>query len=64
MYLSKQNYGIKFLNTYLGTPLQPKFKYIVMTAALYYFVASVILDVVQFILHKQIFCAHLVAADQ
>lgn len=52
------------MGTYLGTPLQPKFKYIVVTAALYYFVTRIVLHVVQFVLHEQVFRAHLVAADQ
>lgn len=50
--------------TYLGAPLQPKLEHVIMTAALYHFVARVVLDVVQFVLHEQILGTHLVAADQ
>lgn len=52
------------MSTYLGAPLKPKFKHIVVTAALYYFVAGIVLNVVQFVLHEQVLRAHLVAADQ
>lgn len=51
-------------STYLGAPLQPKLVHVVMAAALYHLVARVVLDVVQFVLHEQIFGTHLVAADQ
>jgi hypothetical protein len=49
---------------YLCTPLQPELEYVVVSAALNNFVASVILHVVQLVLHEQILRAHLVAAEQ
>jgi len=52
------------LKPYLCSPLQPELEDIVVSAALDDFVAGVILNVIEFVLHEQILCAHLVAADQ
>lgn len=49
---------------YLCTPLQPELEYVVVSAALNDFIARVVLDVVQFVLHEQVLRAHLVAAEQ
>jgi hypothetical protein len=49
---------------YLCAPLQPQLEDVVVSAALNNFVACVVLNIVQFVLHEQIVRAHLVAADQ
>jgi hypothetical protein len=49
---------------YLCAPLQPQLEDVVVSAALNNFIPSVVLDVIKFVLHEQIFCAHLVTADQ
>ena len=49
---------------YLCTPLQPELEYVVVSAALNVFIARVVLDVVQLVLHEQVLRAHLVAAEQ
>jgi len=49
---------------YLCTPLQPELEYVVVSAALNDFIARVVPDVVQLVLHEQVLRAHLVAAEQ
>jgi hypothetical protein len=55
---------VGLLTLYLCTPLQPQLEDVVVSAALNHFVACVVLNIVKFVLHEQIFRAHLVAADQ
>ena len=56
--------GHKRFALYLCTPLQPELEYVVVSAALNDFIARVVLDVVQLVLHEQVLRAHLVAAEQ
>lgn len=49
---------------YLGSPLQPQFENIVVSAALYHLISSVVLNVVQLVLHEQIIGRHLIAFHQ
>jgi hypothetical protein len=60
--LSMKEVGV--LTLYLCAPLQPQLEDVVVSAALNNFIACIILNIVKFVLHEQIFGAHLVAADQ
>lgn len=60
----KQKRGRLNVFTHFGSPLQPQLENVVVATALNYFISSIKLDIIQFVLHEEIIGSHLVTTHE